>query len=106
MKFTNLMPRLKLPRNYFIVFLLISWAMGAVVAVPTEDVVSPDTKKVLARMDGTGKTFVDLTADIRETKVTLVVNDVSESNGKLFLKRTKSGNKTKLEYEKDRKSVV
>ena len=101
------MLKLKLPRIYFIVFLFIAWAMGAVVAVFTEDVVSPDTKKVLARMDGTGKTFVDLTADIRETKVTLVVNDVSESNGKLFLKRTKSGNKTKLEYEKpDAKTLL
>jgi outer membrane lipoprotein-sorting protein len=99
-KFSDKTPRLKLPRIYFAVFLLLASSIRAVSAVSTEDTVSPDAKKVLARMDEAGKTLVDLTANIREVKVTLVVNDISESSGKLFLKRTRNGNRTKLEYEK------
>jgi len=55
---------------------------------------------VLASIDQAGKRLTDLTADIKQTKVTLVVNDTSTETGKLFLKRLKNGNRTKLEYEK------
>ena len=68
-------------------------------ALPSEPM-SPETRKVLARMDETGKGLVDLSADIKQTKVTLVVNDTSTETGKLYLKRTKNNNKTRLEYEK------
>jgi outer membrane lipoprotein-sorting protein len=65
-----------------------------------QETTSPETQRVLARLDQAGKQLTDLTADIKQTKVTLVVNDTSTDTGKLFLKRTKSGNRTKLEYEK------
>lgn len=65
-----------------------------------QDVLTPETRRVLARMDQAGKGLIDLTADIKQTKVTLVVDDTSTDTGKLFLKRTKSGNRTKLAYEK------
>ena len=55
---------------------------------------------MLASIDQAGKRLTDLTADIKQTKVTLVVNDTSTETGKLFLKRLKDGNRTKLEYEK------
>jgi outer membrane lipoprotein-sorting protein len=64
-----------------------------------QDAVTPETRRVLARLDQAGKQLIDLTADIKQTKVTLVVNDTSTDTGKLFLKRTKSGNRTKLEYQ-------
>jgi outer membrane lipoprotein-sorting protein len=70
------------------------------VTVAGQDVMTPETRRVLARMDQVGKGLIDLTADIKQTKVTLVVDDTSTDTGKLFLKRTKSGNRTKLEYEK------
>lgn len=69
-------------------------------AAPPQEALSPETKRVLAHMDQAGKQLVDLTADLKQTKLTLVVNDVSTDTGKLFLKRTKSGNRTKLEYQK------
>lgn len=65
-----------------------------------QDSMTPETRRVLARLDQAGQQLTDLTADIKQTKVTLVVNDTSTDTGKLFLKRTKSGNRTKLEYEK------
>jgi len=65
-----------------------------------QETMTPETRRVLARLDQAGKQLTDLTADIKQTKVTLVVNDTSTDTGKLFLKRTKSGNRTKLEYEK------
>ena len=65
-----------------------------------QETISPEAQRVLSRLDQAGKQLTDLTADIKQTKVTLVVNDTSTETGKLFLKRIKSGNKTKLEYEK------
>jgi outer membrane lipoprotein-sorting protein len=73
---------------------------GISVTAVCQDVMTPETRRVLARMDQAGKELTDLTADMKQTKVTLVVNDTSTDTGKLFLKRTKSGNRTKLEYEK------
>jgi outer membrane lipoprotein-sorting protein len=66
----------------------------------SDEAVSLETRKVLARIDQAGKSLVDLSADITQTKVTLVVNDTSTETGKLYLKRTKNNNKTRLDYEK------
>jgi outer membrane lipoprotein-sorting protein len=66
----------------------------------SQDTVTPETRQVLSRIDQAGKRLTDLQADIKQTKVTLVVNDTSTETGKLFLKRLKNGNRTKLEYEK------
>jgi len=57
-----------------------------------------EIKKVFERLDNAGKSLVDLSAGIIQTKVTLVVNDTSTDTGKLLLKRTKSGNRTRLDY--------
>jgi outer membrane lipoprotein-sorting protein len=65
-----------------------------------EGEISPETKKVLLQMDRANQSLSDLTADVTETKVTIVVNDTSVSTGKLFYKREKNGSRTKLEYEK------
>ncbi|MGH9425262.1 MAG: LolA family protein [Terriglobia bacterium] len=73
---------------------------GISVTAVSQDAMTPETRRVLARLDQAGKQLTDLTADIKQTKVTLVVNDTSTDTGKLFLKRTKSGNRTKLAYEK------
>lgn len=79
------------------IFAGILWiSHGRVFAQP----MTPETRRVLARMDQTGKTLLDLSADIKQTKVTLVVNDTSVETGKLYLKRTKNNNRTRLEYEK------
>jgi len=73
---------------------------GSCLTVFGQDAMTPETRRVLASIDQAGKPLTDLTADIKQTKVTLVVNDTSTETGKLFLKRLKNGNRTKLEYEK------
>ena len=79
---------------------LLLYVGGISLTAQCQDAMTPETRRVLARLDQAGKQLTDLTADIKQTKVTLVVNDTSTDTGKLFLKRTKSGNRTKLEYEK------
>jgi len=63
-----------------------------------QDQGSPETKRVLAKMDEASKRLSDLTADIRMTKVTVVVDDKSEETGKLYYQRGKKGSRTRLEY--------
>lgn len=74
--------------------------MSPAVSAMAEEEISPETKKILLHMDRANQSLSDLTADVTETKVTIVVNDTSVSTGKLFYKREKNGSKTKLEYEK------
>jgi outer membrane lipoprotein-sorting protein len=85
------------PVQLGLVALTLLWAVSG--AVAGEDI-SPETRKVLVQMDHTNQSLSDLTADVTETKVTVVVNDTSVSTGKLFYKREKSGSRTRLEYEK------
>ena len=59
---------------------------------------SPETKRVLSRMDDANRTLTGMTADVKLTKVTTVVNDVSEETGKLFHKRSKKESRTRLDY--------
>ena len=83
----------------FLAALLLCVAVSSSTALGQETT-TPETRRILQHMDQASKQLTDLTADIKQTKVTLVVNDTSTDTGKLFLKRTKSGNRTKLEYEK------
>jgi outer membrane lipoprotein-sorting protein len=76
---------------------LLLWAFLDAVA---QGEISSDTNKILLHMDQTNQSLSCLTANLTETKVTIVVNDTSVSTGKLFYKRTRNGSVTKLEYEK------
>jgi outer membrane lipoprotein-sorting protein len=79
------------------VFLLGAVALSYPAAFYSET--TPEINKVFERIDHAGKSIVDLTAGITQKKVTLVVNDTSTDTGKLLLKRTKSGNRTRLDYQ-------
>ncbi len=85
-------------RAGFFTFVFTLGLLGTAPVFP--DALSPEARKVLARMDQAGQKITDLSADIKQTKVTLVVNDTSTESGKLYLKRTKNYNRTKLEYDK------
>jgi len=89
------------PLGLTFVWLLLHWspAFG-------EEALTPETRKVLALIDQTGKKLIDLSADIKQTKVTLVVNDTSTETGKLHLKRTKNNNRTRIDYEKPEAKVL
>ena len=59
-----------------------------------------ETRQVLHQMDQRSNTLRTLTADLKETDVTVVVDDKSEKNGKLFFhKKTRGRSILKLDYE-------
>jgi outer membrane lipoprotein-sorting protein len=60
---------------------------------------SPETKRVLAKMNEASQKLSDLTADMKMTKVTIVVDDKSDETGKLFYQREKKGSRTRLDYK-------
>ncbi len=68
---------------------------------------SAETWRVLSRMDKRSNTLRTLTADMKETKVTVVVDDESEKNGKLFYKKSRRKSTLKLDYENpDRRTLL
>jgi len=61
--------------------------------------ISPATKQVLTQMDHASSTLKAISADIKQTKVTVIVNDISEKSGKLFFKNHSNKRTLKLEYK-------
>ena len=73
----------------------------------TREEPSPETRKVLALMDRANQTLIDLSADLKQTKVIVAVDDISLDTGKLYFKKEKNGNKTKFVYlEPDPKTIL
>ena len=60
---------------------------------------SGEARRVLSEMDARSKTLRTLTADLKQTKVTIVVDDVSEKTGKALLQEVVVGEAAfKLDY--------
>ncbi len=64
----------------------------------SQDQESPETQRVLAKMDEASRKLSDLTADLKMTKVTIVVDDKSDETGKIYYQRGKKGSRTRLDY--------
>jgi outer membrane lipoprotein-sorting protein len=64
-----------------------------------EEELAPETRRILTQMDRANQTLTDLSANIKQTKIIIAVNDTSTDTGKLFFRKEKKGNKTKFEYE-------
>ncbi len=60
---------------------------------------SAEARRVLSQMDARSKTLRTLTADLKQTKKTIVINDVSEKTGKLFYKKSPRKSTFKVVYE-------
>ena len=60
---------------------------------------SAEARRVLSQMDARSKTLRTLTADLKQTKKTIVINDVSEKTGKLFYKKSPRKSTFKMVYE-------
>lgn len=61
--------------------------------------VTAETKKVLARMDQANQALSSLSADMKQTKVIVAIDDTSKDAGKLYFRKEKNGNKIKIEYQ-------
>ncbi|MEW5974207.1 MAG: outer membrane lipoprotein carrier protein LolA [Acidobacteriota bacterium] len=78
-------------------------ALNATTAAPNS---THATQKVLAKMDEAGRKLSNLTADIKLTKLTKVINDESVENGKLFYQLSKQGSRARLEYEEPKDKTL
>ena len=67
---------------------------------------SHETQRVLTQMDRASSLLKTLSADIKQTKVTVIVNDVSEKSGRLFFKNHSSKKKLKLEFKQPNKRTL
>lgn len=59
---------------------------------------SAEVKRILNRMDTRSSTLRTLSADLKQTKVTIVVNDISVKTGKLFYKKSRQKSAFKVDY--------
>jgi outer membrane lipoprotein-sorting protein len=76
-------------------------------SINADEELNADTKRVLTQMDRANQSLIDLSADFKQTKIIVVVNDTSTDTGRLFFKKEKKGNKIKFEYiSPDRKIVL
>jgi outer membrane lipoprotein-sorting protein len=75
-------------------------AVGSAGTIPGmgQSSLSAEARRVLNRMDTRSSTLRTLTADLKQTKVTIVVDDVSEKTGKLFYKKSRRRSSLKLDY--------
>lgn len=79
--------------------ILLAVGFGGSIEALGQDSLSPEVKRVLQRMDATAKTLRTLTAELKQTKVTIVVDDVSQKTGKLFYKKSPNKSTFKVNYE-------
>jgi outer membrane lipoprotein-sorting protein len=54
--------------------------------------------EVLARMDSAAKNFMAVTADVKRTEYTAVLDESKESSGTIALRRTKNGNEALFKF--------
>ena len=60
---------------------------------------SAEARRILSQLDARSKTLRTLTADLKQTKVTIVVNDESVKTGKLYYKKSPQKSTFKVRYQ-------
>ena len=78
---------------------------GAVPPFPRKRKLSPDLSEILSRMNDAGKRLRSLSANIEYTKVTVLVNDKSTEEGRLFFRKGKTP-VVRIEMERPESKVV
>jgi len=63
---------------------------GAVTPFPRKGKLPPDLSEILSRMNDAARRLKTLTANLEYTKVTVLVNDKSREEGRLFFRKGKS----------------
>ena len=88
--------------------LAVLMAVGSAGAVEglAQSKLSAEARRVLDRMDARAKTLTTLTADLKQTKLTIVVNDVAEKAGKLYYKRSQRKSTFKVDYQEPVVSTI
>lgn len=79
--------------------ILLAIGYGGTMRGLAQSSLSAEARKVLSRMDAKSKTLNTLTADLKQTKVTIVVDDVTEKTGKLYYKKSPRKSAFMVNYE-------
>ena len=72
---------------------------GAAAPLPRKGKLAPDLTEILSRMDDAGKRLRTLTANLEYTKVTVLVDDKSTSQGRLFFSKGNKGKGEQIRIE-------
>ncbi len=72
---------------------------GIAAPLPRKGKLAPDISEILSRMDDAGKRLRSLTANLEYTKVTVLVNDKSSEQGRLFFRKGSKGKGEEIRIE-------
>jgi outer membrane lipoprotein-sorting protein len=73
--------------------------VGADAPMPRKGKIPPDLSEILSRMEDAGKRLRSLTANLEYTKVTVLVNDKSTEQGRLFFRKGAKGKGEEIRIE-------
>jgi len=96
---------LLLPWLLFAAGLFAPMSSGAVPPVPRKGKIPPDLSQILARMSDAAKRLRSLSANLEYTNVTVVVNDKSTEDGRLFFRKGKTP-EIRIELQQPESKVV
>jgi len=86
----SLLFRLTLTWLFFAAGLLLPMRSGAAAPLPRKGKLPPDLSEILSRMNEASKRLRSLTANLEYTKVTVLVNDKSTEQGRLYFRKGKT----------------
>jgi len=78
---------------------------GAVGLLPRKGKLPPDLSQILSRMNESGKRLKTLSANLEYTKVTVLVNDKSTEEGRLFYRKGKTP-EVRIEFQQPESKVI
>jgi outer membrane lipoprotein-sorting protein len=85
--------------------LLSPWLAGAAVPLPRKGKLPPDLSEILSRMNDAAKRLKSLSANLTYTKVTVLVNDKSTEQGRLFFRKGKPS-EIRIEMQQPESKVI
>lgn len=95
-----------LTRTVPVLAFLLAIGCGGTMRGLAQSSLSAEARRVLDRMDARARTLTSLTADLKQTKVTIVVDDRSEKAGKLYYKKSRRKSTFKVDYQEPVLSTI
>ncbi len=99
--------RCRLPLTFLLLVstLFLPLLAGAATPFPPKAKTPPDLSSILSHMNDAGQRLKSLSADLEYTKVTVLVNDKSTEEGRLFFRKSKTP-EIRIEMQKPESKVI
>jgi outer membrane lipoprotein-sorting protein len=97
--------RLTLTWLFFAAGLLAAMRGGALAPLPRKGKLPPDLSQILSRMNEAAKRLKTLSANLEYTKVTVLVNDKSTEEGRLFYRKGKTP-EIRIEFQQPESKII